>query len=279
MEPAVPMTSCGALTSDFEVVRSAARENEPDRYYAALLAPRDARGDLIALAAFVGEVFRIGRIVRDPHLAEIRLQWWREALAGDERTGNPVADVFREMFVRRRLSRGEIDDWFDAVAAGFSAEPPVDLDHVRANLIPLERVPFAIAAQICGAATIDQSAFDDAALAYGAARLGLDLPYVLARGCMPLPAGVGGVTNEGVPDFAPAMKNLATMSRAALARLNSRFSGLAEAQKSALLPVALVEPYLRALERPGHDSAHDLADVAPFKRLWCLLRARMTNGI
>ena len=42
-----------------EAVRAAARSLDRDRYLAALLSPRSARSDLIALAAFMGEVARI----------------------------------------------------------------------------------------------------------------------------------------------------------------------------------------------------------------------------
>jgi len=77
-------------------VREAARRSEPDRYLAALLAPRAARADLIALAAFVGEVARIPLTGSEPMIGEIRLQWWRDALVnllGGTATGSPIADT------------------------------------------------------------------------------------------------------------------------------------------------------------------------------------------
>ena len=88
------------------VVRAAARAADPDRYLAALLAPARARGDLIALAAFLGEVARIPDAVHEPMMGEIRLQWWRDALetlrAGGK-TGNPVADALGPVIARHAL--------------------------------------------------------------------------------------------------------------------------------------------------------------------------------
>lgn len=55
-------------------VRDTARTYAPDRYLAALLAPKSYRDDLIILAAFLGEMERIPKIVREPALGEIRLQ-------------------------------------------------------------------------------------------------------------------------------------------------------------------------------------------------------------
>ena len=58
---------------DFDAVRDGARTHAPDRYYAALLAPAEARDDLIALAAFTGEIERISRQVSEAALGEIRV--------------------------------------------------------------------------------------------------------------------------------------------------------------------------------------------------------------
>ena len=275
------MVSGGVVKSDFDVIRASAREHEPDRYLAALLAPRETRGDLVVLAAFVGGIHRIGRIVRDPHLAAIRLQWWREALVPDsaDLIGNPVADAFRELISRRRLPADKLEGWFDAIAGTFSEPAPADLERLAADLKVIEGVPFLFACAICGEREADETALDDAALAYGAARLGLDIPYALARGRMPLPVS-GLETEKGIGwDPSHALRVLDEMAQSPLARLRKRFSGLSRAQKCAILPVALVEPYLRALERPDHDSAHDIAEVAPLTRLWCLFRANVTNRI
>ena len=275
------MVSGDVPKPEFDVIRASAREHEPDRYLAAVLAPKEARDDLIVLAAFVGEIHRIGRIVREPHLAEIRLQWWREALASDsaDQTGNPVADAFRELMSRRRLPAGKLDGWFDAIAETLSGEAPADLDRLAADLKVIEGVPFRFSCAICGDAGADEAALDDAALAYGAARLGLDIPYALARGRMPLPVSALETESGNGADYSNAIRVLNEMTQSPLARLRKRFSGLSRAQKCAILPVALVEPYLRALERPDHDTAHDIAGVAPLTRIWCLLRAHVTNRI
>ena len=77
------------------VVREAARRTEPDRYLAALLAPRATGSDLIPLAAFVGDLARISYAVSEPIMGELRLQWWRDALVNLRNgmaTGSPIAD-------------------------------------------------------------------------------------------------------------------------------------------------------------------------------------------
>src|SRR5262245_20169358 len=92
--------------SDAAAVAAAAREGEPDRYLAALLAPAQRREALLAVAAFAAEVARVPFLaVREPAMGEVRLQWWRDALEqpGDARTGHAVADAVRAAVARYNL--------------------------------------------------------------------------------------------------------------------------------------------------------------------------------
>ena len=97
-------------------MRAAARELDYDRYLAALLAPAHARYGLMALAAFHGEVARIPLTVREPGVGDIRLQWWRDALAtpAGTATGNPVADAMREVARAHALPVDKLVGMIDA---------------------------------------------------------------------------------------------------------------------------------------------------------------------
>ena len=71
-----------------------ARENERDLWLAALFAPERLRPHLHALAAFAHETSGVAARVREPLAGEMRLAWWREALAGArpaEAAGAPIA--------------------------------------------------------------------------------------------------------------------------------------------------------------------------------------------
>ncbi|MGD8326303.1 MAG: squalene/phytoene synthase family protein [Sphingomonadales bacterium] len=52
-----------------------------DRYLALLYAPADQRDALMAISAFNAELARIPGLASEPMVGEIRLAWWREALA------------------------------------------------------------------------------------------------------------------------------------------------------------------------------------------------------
>jgi phytoene synthase len=73
------------------VVSEQLRRNDRDRFIADLFAPEEPRRHLNALHAFDAEVARIRFAVSEPTLGEIRLQWWRDAIANRDAGGNPLA--------------------------------------------------------------------------------------------------------------------------------------------------------------------------------------------
>ena len=97
-----------------DLVRSADR----DRFLGALFAPEPARTDLLALLAFNHELARTRSVTREPMLARIRLEWWREAVgeaagAGKPRA-QPVVESLSETIRRLRLRREDLVALIDA---------------------------------------------------------------------------------------------------------------------------------------------------------------------
>ncbi len=56
------------------------QRGDPDRFAAAMAAPVEARRVLFPLYAFNVEVARAPWVTEEPMIAEMRLQWWRDAL-------------------------------------------------------------------------------------------------------------------------------------------------------------------------------------------------------
>lgn len=72
----------------------ALREHDIDRYLASLLSPPEKRRALVALYAYNAELARVRDSVREPLPGEVRLQYWRDLLAGTEHgstAANPLA--------------------------------------------------------------------------------------------------------------------------------------------------------------------------------------------
>jgi len=268
---------------DFEAVRASARLNAPDRYYAALFASASDRADLIALAAFDGEVARIGQVVSDAALGEIRIAWWRDALGelgeAPALTGNPILDQFSEVLRRREIPSAALDDYFEAHMNALYADPPADETALMESFRAIDGVPIRIARTILckPGETGGDALVDAAARAAGFTRLALTLPYALAAGRSPLP--MARMPELAAASWRPQIDWMAGEARAALATVKAQLTGQSRDLKTALLPLALIEPYFRALQNPRHEPSRDLVDIAPLARLWRIARAHWTGAL
>ncbi len=266
-----------------EAVRRIARDGDPDRSLAALFAPRGARADLFALYAFNVELARIAELVTEPGLGAIRLQWWREAIgraAGGEATGHPVADAFGGTIARRNLSRDRIAALIDARSFDIETKLMPDMGSLDAYLDATAGAMFALAGQINGArGNAIEAAARLAGRAYGLTGLMRALPVHAARGLVFLPGDalqrhgtspfevLAGRTSAGLQSL---LAELRSRAREALAEARAKIAGLDPSARAAFIPLSLVDPYLRALEKGGRDPLHEIADINPLYRLWRL---------
>ena len=267
-----------------EVVR-AARELAYDDYLSALLAPPRYRGDLITLAAVFGELARIPLQVSDATLGEIRLQWWRDALTSDARSGHPVADAALALNPRLPKPLAElIAPFIEARAAELYAEPFPTAEAFDAYVMAPEKAAFATRAALLGVQpdhSPDQSAapFDAAARTLGLVRTCVRLPHLFAKGRYPLGAERLGSTgdSDAIDEhrLRAAMSGLINEAATAWIALRPSLRRISPDLGRVMVPVALAGPYLRAIQQPGCDVLRDVADPSPLERstkLWLAAR-------
>ncbi len=89
------------------------RRADPDRYFTALFAPAAHRGTLLTLYAFNHELARAREVTREPGLALIRLQWWREIVQGAA-LAHEVATPLRLALAEGRLNAPDLLAMVDA---------------------------------------------------------------------------------------------------------------------------------------------------------------------
>ena len=110
--------SYAAPASAHDYVLSEVRTADRDRFLASLFAPEPERRGLLALLAFDNELARTRSVTREPMLARIRLEWWREAVV--EATGaekpraQPIVEVLSEIVRRHGLPAQRFLDLIDA---------------------------------------------------------------------------------------------------------------------------------------------------------------------
>ena len=258
-------------------VVESARAYARDYYLSALLAPRPVRDDLITLAAFEGEIDRIPGSVSDPVLAEIRLQWWRELIensAPGERSGHPVADALADVITRQRLDRAALVRSIDARSVVDGASLGMPVPSAQARLKALDHAAMVRAARVLGV-DLDEEDYgrsvEAAGLALSFARQALATYFDVGR--METPAG-GLVLN---------LKGELQMARQKLDLARTSARSWPKPVRLAALPVALVEPYLRACEggrRTAGAVAHGGQEaILPLVRVWRLWRFARTGWL
>ena len=142
-----------------DTVRAADR----DRFLAALFAPEPARRGLLALLAFDHELARTRTVTREPMLARIRLEWWREATAEAVGAAMPRAQPIVE-------SLSEIARRHDLTAEGLTALIDAREEEIDGPLDVL-RAGQALADLQLDVLAVRDAATRDAARAIGAAWL------------------------------------------------------------------------------------------------------------
>ncbi|MBU8876235.1 squalene/phytoene synthase family protein [Reyranella sp. MMS21-HV4-11] len=140
-----------------DIVRGADRE----RFLGALFAPEPRRSGLLSLLAFDHELARTRSVTREPMLARIRLEWWREAIAEAAGAGKPraqpIVESLSETVRRHGLQREALVRLIDAREE--EIEGPLDVmmaGHALADLelavLGVDDAPSRQAAHAIGAA-------------------------------------------------------------------------------------------------------------------------------
>jgi phytoene synthase len=265
-----------------------ARAEEADRYFAATLAPAERREALVTLAAFAAELRRIPRLVTEPMMGEVRLQWWRDTIAsfGTDATGlgHPLADRLRRAVRTCRLPSAPLLAMTEARAFDLYDDPMPDEAALTGYLARTEAGPFALAMQALRPddASLPLHLAERAGFVYGLTRILAELPYHVSRGRRMLPEtwlSENSVDRESMmqgratPELRVAIAHASTRIEAALSEISRQSS----TDRVALLPLAVVPIYLRRLRDPAHDPLRHPIDLAPLTRLWRIARARVVG--
>jgi phytoene synthase len=135
-----------------------ARRHDWDRFICTLFAPGGAREPLFSLIAFNSELARTRDVVSQPLLGQIRLQWWRDALAAiygemppsAATATHPILVPLGKAIAEYRLERSLFDAMIDARSdeldeGGLTGAVDV-LDYLLSSAGNLARLEIAILA-------------------------------------------------------------------------------------------------------------------------------------
>ncbi len=247
------------------------KRDDRDRWLASLFLPVRLRPHVHALYAFSLEIARVRQRVSEPALGEIRFQWWREVLAGDGETAHPVAAALLDTMVRFHLSRESFLDLIDARLFDLYDAP-------MPSVAALETYAKATAGGLfrCAAAILRTAAnrAEHAGIGYAVTGLLRALPWHLAAGQIYVPLDLLAAHGLDAPALRAGRDKPAILAALAdLRGLVRQHLGACARGGAADLPLALCEPYLRQMEKPGYDPFASRIELPEWHRLWLLWRA------
>jgi len=262
------------------------REGDADRFFATLFAPADKRPYLFALYAFNLEIARIRESVREALPGEIRLQWWRDVLQGEARgdaLANPVAAALIETIDTFRLPSQALVDLIDARVFDLYEDlmPTLtDLEgycgETSSSLIRLASLILAGGSDPGGT-----DAAGHAGVAFAVTGLLRAFPWHARRGQVYLPQDILArngvvrddiVTGRGGPGLKAALAELRQVAEGHAVRADEIRGAMAAAARPAMLPLALVKPYLRQMSRRDYDPFRTVIDLPQWRKQWILWR-------
>lgn len=214
---------------------------DPTRFAALMAAPPSARTPLATLYAFNLEIARAPWVTKEPMIAEMRLQWWRDALedaANGTVRAHEVMAPLADLITRQSLPLDTLDRMVEARRWDIYSEPFTDQTAFDDYLMDTAGGLMWLSAKALGAGAASEPAVRDFGWATGLAAFLQAVPDLVDRGRIPLLDG----RDEGVAALATrGLARLAT-ARAALIDTAAKPALLAGWQTHSLLTMAAREP-------------------------------------
>ncbi|MXU65938.1 phytoene/squalene synthase family protein [Oceanomicrobium pacificus] len=265
---------------------AAVERGDPDRFRTALLAPMPARGDLLALYAFNLEVVRAPWVTSEPMLAEIRLQWWVDALdeifAGKPPRAHEVVAPLADAIARHDLPQREFSALIAARRFDIGSDPQSSRAAFDAYIDGTAGALMRLAARICDCPDDGLPVVTDLAYAGGVAALWQAVPALLASGRDPVPTGwvtdhAALARGEVSEPMADAIRDITSDAAAALQRAREARARLPRSVAPALLTAVQAGPVLaQAATDPAAVVQGDLGR-RELARRWSALWRGMTG--
>lgn len=245
------------------------RRMDRDRFVLSLFAPEAVRSDWHALFAFNLEIARVRELVREPMLGRIRLQWWRDIIAGlyDGASGSehPAAAALGGAIHRHGLTRDLFDGLLDAREQDLDPAPPDDLatleDYAVGTSANLQLLALEMLGQ--GGSEPARRAARHVGIAWALVGLLRAFPYHAASGRITLPFDLldaHQVEVEPILSGKPPRESLSKLARELaehaaghLTQARALRCDVPKPAVAALLPASQAESYLKRLRSAGWD--------------------------
>ena len=271
----------------FSFCEDLVRRVDFDRYLAALFAPERLRRHLFALYAFNYEIAKTAETVTQPIAGQIRLQWWRDAIA-EAYAGNvrahEVTAALAAAINENPLPQVLFDELIDARENDLAEQPFATIAEWEAYAAATSGNLMRLASRILGGNDSSDGIAREAGVAVALTGLLRSVPLHASRQRLMLPTELlesAGVSERDILSGRMSEKISALVARAAdIARTHlhaARSTPIPRAILPAFLPASMVPLYLSAVTRRGLDLFRHATEVPVYRRQLALLGA-MARG-
>ena len=260
------------------------READKDRFLAGLFAPAEKRRGLFALYAFNAEVAGVQGKIREPLAGEVRLQYWHDLIAhAGEPGANPVALALLETVKRHALPRQRLLDLlearrFDVYDETFATRADLE-DYAGKTSSAVIELALRI---LSDPGDTHLELARSAGIAYAITGLARSFAFHASRGKIFIPeeildfhgpARADILAGRSSGEVRAALADFRQQARSHLDRIRNGVGELPDLLVPALLPVALVGPYLARMERADYEPFRTAVEVPQWRKQWLLWRA------
>ncbi len=229
------------------------RDIDRETYLAMLYLAADKREEIATLWAFNAEIGRIRDIVSEPVPGEIRLQWWREVLAGDrtsEGASHPIAGALVELIKKYDLQVEALDNLLEARIFDLYNDPMPDRTTLEGYLGETRSIVFQMALQIhMGVEPENGDAAGHAGVAMGIAQILRHMALHRQRGQIYVPADILKSSGLSPTEFAASevptgiervIAAMTALGREHFALAEGSIKDLERVHRAVFAPLALV---------------------------------------
>ena len=246
------------------VALKALKELDHAAYLACLFVPEDKREAVAALYAYVAELKRIPLLVSEPLPGEIRLQWWRDVIAGDragEASNHPVAAAMIAAMGQFRLPVAPLDAMAEARIFDLYNDPMPDIAALETYLGETQAALIQLCCLVLDPSNAGKNAeaSGHAGMAIGTAAILMQLRRATLRQRMFIPSSILksiGCTRDQLfagdeEACAKAVTALVALGRDHLKTFKRSANNISPTLRQAFLQTSLCEPVFRKAEQLG----------------------------
>ena len=238
------------------------RRYDWDRFLFTLFAPMEVREDIYTLLAFNAEISKIGGIVSEPLLGQMRIQWWQDVIDqiydGSFRgfRGHYIADHLPNLIRRHSLTKSLIDQLIEARSSEFTEWPPKNKEALIEYIFGISAVPNILLLEIIGNQAGLEEKATDLGIAWGLTNLIRAFPTMARQGRSPLPIDLLGddqhFTNFN-SDLGRAIESIYCIAKEYLDKSRAAKIQSGIEHRSVFLSSILNEYYLNQIFKSGYN--------------------------